>query len=90
MKLFFKFLFCNELWFYRDLRNDINFNHAYGLRNENILRLPPARINRHKESVVFSAVKIWNDLPGHIQSSRQFNQFIGRLKSHLFVIAPTS
>ena len=62
-----------------------HINHQYHTRcrSTNTYRLPAMRIDIGKQSVRFSGVKIWSDIPNNIKSLTSFNLFSDQLKSFL-------
>ena len=52
--------------------------------SEDLLSLPLCRTEIYRRSFVFSASKLWNNLPPHVRSAQSINIFKARLYEYLF------
>ena len=68
-------------------RHDVLFNHAYDVRNSNELSVPFPRVEKHRQFVLYNAVREWNRLPYYIRNLDNFNLFKKRtlhyVKNHM-------
>ena len=63
--------------------SDIDHRYHTRCRSNNTYRLPATHIEIGKQSVKFSGVKVWSDIPNDIRSLTSFNTFSDHLKSFL-------
>ena len=63
--------------------SDIDHRYHTRCRSNYTYRLPATRIEIGKQSVKFSGVKVWSDIPNDIRSLTSFNTFSDQLKSFL-------
>ena len=57
-------------------RHEICFHHSYNVRNSDELNFPFPRVEKHRQFVLYNAVREWNRLPHHIKNKDHFNLFM--------------
>ena len=79
------FKFSLAVYFYKNKPSFETYlaSHSYPTRNRNNPVPPFERLNICKQSVIFNAIKNWNDLPVSIQQLQSESSFKKHLKSFL-------
>ena len=71
----FRWLNCNDYYMLDAERHNIHFEHNHSTRGQNRIRIPFPRLNKHKEFVLYSFIKLYNRLPNEIAYIENFNKF---------------
>lgn len=75
-----KFVRKNQHFF---TRTSDHHSRSYNLRNKNRLALPISKLKLHSSGPYVHAIKIYNNLPRHIQNEDNIKTFLKLLKNYL-------
>ena len=83
-------IFCSANFVYKSINNhnhvrlfSYRSNERYNLRNNSDLEIPSLSTNQSQTSISYRGVKVWNDIPRHIQTKTSLTSFKITLKSYL-------
>ena len=71
----FKWLHMHDYNMLNEERLSVQFHHVHNTRNQDRLRIPFPRLEKHKQFVLYNFVLQYNKLPDNLFNTRNFNYF---------------
>ena len=71
----YKWLRMNDYGMLNSEKNTVLFQHRYSSRGKSNLSLPFPRVEKHRQFVLYNAIKEWNELPVHLRNITSFTSF---------------